>query len=336
MKRKEAVINAFCHKANGPVPYHIDLTSEMVDIMQKHTGNPKFPDNEGTYLNYGQYWGWPTELENKPGYFLDEYGVTWNRSGKDKDIGVIDSPVISEPDISLWKEPCLDETRLRKEWDELIASKDDRFTFPGIGFSMFERAWSLCGMENVLIYMSLEPEFLHDLLDRICEYNIKIIDMSLEYPFDGFYFGDDWGQQKGLIMGPEMWKKFFKPRMERMYSRVKEAGRFVIQHSCGDVSEIFSDLIEIGLDCYQTFQPEIYDIKKIKEEYGTKLSFWGGISTQRLLPFACPEEVYEETKRITGIMAKSGGYIAAPTHAIPGDVPPENIIAMLRAFKERG
>jgi len=117
--------------------------------------------------------------------------------------------------------------------------------------------------------------------------------------------------------------------MARMYERVKSKGKFVIQHSCGDIHEIFPDLIDIGLDVYQTFQPEIYHIDFIKKEYGKHLSFWGGISTQRLLPFGTIDEVKEKTAEIMRIMGKGGGYIAAPTHAVPGDVPPENVMAML-------
>ena len=88
----------------------------------------------------------------------------------------------------------------------------------------------------------------------------------------------------------------------------------------------------MGLDCYQTFQPEIYDIQQVKSTLGQRLSFWGGISTQRLLPFAEPDVVQKETARILNILGKNGGYIAAPTHAVPGDVPPENIMAMLEVF----
>ena len=334
MNRRENVIRSLSHQEPDFLPFNMDFTQMEFEKLVAFTEDSNFLDSTGIHLNYTQYWGWPTEIPSLPGFFKDEFGVTWNRSGKDKDIGVIDHPIINEPDISLWRKPVLDEKRLRKEWQDLIDTREDKFTFPAIGFSMFERAWSLCGMEDVLVYMRQEPEFLHQLLDSICDYNIEIIKMSHEYPFDGFYFGDDWGQQHGLIMGPELWREFIKPRIKRMYDEVKKAGRFVMQHSCGDIEEIFPDLIEIGLDCYQTFQPEIYDIEKVKKAYGNNLSFWGGISTQRLLPFATPEEVYNETKRIIGIMRVGGGYIAAPTHALTPDIPAENVMAMLKAFKE--
>ncbi|MDD3972960.1 MAG: uroporphyrinogen decarboxylase family protein, partial [Clostridia bacterium] len=146
------------------------------------------------------------------------------------------------------------------------------------------------------------------------------------------YFGDDWGQQKNMIMGPEYWRDYIKPRLKRMYKRVKDKGLYVIQHSCGDIEPVFDDLVEIGLDCYQTFQPEIYDIEKIKDIYTGKLAFWGGISTQQLLSRASADEVKKETARIMKILFKNGGYIASSTHAIEFDVPAENILAMYDVF----
>ena len=162
-----------------------------------------------------------------------------------------------------------------------------------------------------------------------------MIDIALEYDINCIHFGDDWGQQKGLIMGAPHWRKFIKPKMKRMYERVKRAGKFVSQHSCGDIHEIFADLIDIGLDVYQTFQPEIYDIEYVKKTFGDRLTFWGGISTQALLPFETPEVVKSETVRIINVMKKNGGFIVGPTHAMPYDIPVENVVAMVDVFQNQ-
>lgn len=335
MTRHQRVIDALNHKDTDMVPFHFDLTQQAFEKISRHLGSYAFIKKSGIHLHYFQYWGWPTETEKGSELFLDDFGVTWNRSGVDKDIGIIEKPVVYKPDLSLMPEPVLDEKKLRRQIEETIASKEDKFVFAGIGFSMFERFWSYCGMENALIYMITEPEFTHAILDEICEFNLRVIDIFNEYPLDGIYFGDDWGQQRGLIMGPKLWREFIKPRMAEMYARAKKNNKYIFQHSCGDILEIFPDLIEIGLDCYQTFQPEIYDIEAVKKEYGNDLAFWGGISTQKLLPYAAPEKVKEETKRIMDIMSEGGGYIAAPTHAIPFDVPVENILAMLEVFENQ-
>jgi len=190
-------------------------------------------------------------------------------------------------------------------------------------------------MENLLMYMLTAPDFVAGLFNKITEFNLKIVDIFLEYDFDCIYFGDDWGQQYGLIMGPELWRKFIKPCLAQMYGAVKATGRFVAQHSCGDIHEIFPDLVDIGLDVYQTFQPEVYDIQAIKDQYSGRLAFWGGISTQKLLPFESPEVVTSKSIEIMKILGKGGGYIAGPTHAIPGDVPAENIDALIRLLQNQ-
>ena len=336
MTRREYVIKALRHEETELLPYHIDCTNQSHENLTKYTGDSLYTEKMGCYLHSVHYGGWPTEITGKPGFFKDDYGVIWNRGGVDKDIGVIDHPIVVEADIESVPELFLDEDRLRRDIEAVLATAEDKFVYAGIGFSLFERYWSYCGMEDALAYMITDPEFTHALLDRICDYNLKIIDIFNEYPFDGVYFGDDWGQQKGLIMGPELWRTFIKPRIAKMYARAKKNGKFILQHSCGDIYQIFGDLIEIGLDCYQTFQPEIYDIVEVKKEFGDKLAFWGGISTQRLLPFATPEKVKEETRRIIEILKQGGGYIAGPTHALTFDIPSENIIAMLEVFKEYG
>ncbi|MBR6790555.1 MAG: uroporphyrinogen decarboxylase [Oscillospiraceae bacterium] len=335
MTRRELVIAALEHRESPIVPWSMDFTQQAADNLVRYTGDPDITKKlEGCILS-AYYDGWPVEIPGRREYFKDDFGVVWNRTGVDKEIGVVDSYLIEDLEDTDYELPAIDEVRLRAAFEKVQAEKGDRFTFASIGFSMYERAWSLMGMENTLTNMILCPDELEELLDRICEFNMKIVDIALEYDFDGIHFGDDWGQQHGLIMGPHHWRRFIKPRMARLYKRVKDAGKFVSQHSCGDCHEIFPDLIEIGLDCYQTFQPEIYDIAKMKELYGDKLTFWGGVSTQRCLPYATPEGVKEECQRIMGILRKNGGLIIAPTHSLAFDVPAENILAMAEVFQHQ-
>ena len=115
---------------------------------------------------------------------------------------MVDAPIIGDLEESDYTFPVCDEARLRKEYEALIANRGDRFTMAGFGFVMFERAWSLMGMENVLMSMMLFPDALEQFFDRICDYFCHLLDIALEYDVDGVYFGDDWGQQRGLIIAP--------------------------------------------------------------------------------------------------------------------------------------
>jgi len=136
-------------------------------------------------------------------------------------------------------------------------------------------------------------------------------------------------------MGPRLWRRFIKPRMAAMFQKAKEVGKYVMLHSCGNISELFPDLIGKGLDIFNTFQPEVMDVDLIKREYGKDLTFYGGISTQRVLPFASPEEVKAVVREMIRRVGKDGGYIVAPTHAMPRDIPPQNVAAFIEAVQNQ-
>jgi uroporphyrinogen decarboxylase len=334
MTKRERVIAALQHRETDFIPYSLSFTQGARDKMVQFYGSGSFAEGTGDHITMMDYSGGGRPLLQKEGYFSDDFGVVWNRT-VDKDIGVIEGFQISGPDMSSYSFPEVPEALIRKQCEECLANAGDRFSFASLGFSLFERAWTLTGMENLLIYMVTEPDFVTGLFDRITGFNMQVIDIFLDYGFDGIHFGDDWGQQQGLIMGPALWRKFVKPQLAKMYGAVKERNLFVSQHSCGDINDVLPDLIEVGLDVYQTFQPEIYDIQSVKALYGGRLSFWGGISTQRLLPFATPGELIEKASDIMRLAGKGGGFIAGPTHAIPGDVPAENIDALIRLFKDQ-
>ena len=138
----------------------------------------------------------------------------------------------------------------------------------------------------------------------------------------------DWGQQHGLQMGPKLWRKFIYPVLKRMYRPVRESGRYVFIHSCGDVDELFDDLIEIGLNCFNPFQPEVMDVPALLNKYRRRLAFHGGLSTQKTLPYGTVEQVRAETHRLLEL-GREGGYIFAPAHDVGGDVPLENMLAFI-------
>ena len=330
MTKRERVLAALQHRATVPVPWQIDLGSQVAQALVEYTGDEGILERFQGHLCGSYYWGWPTAVQGRPGYFRDGFGVLWNRNGADKDIGVVENHCIT--DIEDWEDeyrlPPPDTARLQQDVQAALAGADGRFVTASFGFCMFERAWTLAGMENVLAAMVSCPDALERLLDAICEHHLALLDAALEYGVDGVLFGDDWGQQKGLIMGPAHWRRFIRPRMRRLYARVHAAGKYVFQHSCGDCSEIFPDLVDIGLNCYQTFQPEIYDIAEMKRLYGDKVTFWGGVSTQRCLPQCTPQQVRDTVIRTIRTLCPGGGLVIAPTHSVPGDVPPENILAM--------
>lgn len=335
MTRRDRVLQSLRHRDTDIVPYHITFTHEARQRVAAFLGDPEFVQGIGNHVSMTHYAGSLTELPDRPEFFRDDFGVTWNRTGIDKEIGVLEGLVLPAPTLEHYRMPAAPRNALHRGYHDLVHDGSDTFKFGAMSFTMFERAWTLRGMENFLADMLLEPAFAEELLDAICGFDLELLDLALAYDIDGFYFGDDWGRQSGLIMGPRLWRKFIKPRMARLYGRVKSAGKFVAQHSCGDNLEIFPDLIEIGLDVYQTFQPEIYDIGEVKKRFGSDLAFWGGISTQRLLPFASEAEVRSTAIATMEVLGAGGGCIASPTHDITPDIPPRNVAALIDVFRNQ-
>ena len=338
MTKRERIETALQHRQPDVTPWNIECTSELTSAVEKRLGlgHGGFAEWVGNHCEKISYNIGGSEV--RPGHFRDEFGVVWNRTGIDKDIGVVEEYLIPEPDISVYQFPEPDLQAVRQKTEALLAEKHDRFIFGKIGMTYFERAWSLRGMQDLLMELYTDPDFVHQLFRYILEYNMKIISTALAVEvdgrgIDGFYFGDDYGQQQGMLMSPDTWRTFIKPGLKTMFSAVKNAGRKTALHSCGNVREILGDLIEIGLDIYQTVQPEIYDLPALKNDFGADLTFWGAVSTQRDLPFLQPDEIKRLVTETIDTLGSSGGYIAAPTHKIPGDVPVENVIAFAEAVR---
>ena len=334
MNNRERVITVLNHRQPDKVPYNIGFTQKAHAKIAQYTGDEDFDkrlNNCLTCLNTAPKDSWK---EVAPDIWADQFGVHWNRT-IDKDIGNVCNLCVTPENINDYPFPDPDDPSRYEDFDEAIRSKPDGFFSGDIGFSFYERAWTLAGMVEFMQYMLTDPGFCHKLLDRILEFNLRIIDNACVHPIDAMRFGDDWGMQTGLIMGPKLWHKFIGPRVRSMYQRVHSKGKYVFIHCCGKVDELFEDLIDSGLDVFNPFQPEVMDVFEMKRKFGDRLCFYGGISTQVTLPYGTVEETKDEVKRLIDEVGRDGGYIASPAHAIPGDVKPENYLAMIEVLESQ-
>ncbi|MBN1845666.1 MAG: hypothetical protein JW810_08290 [Sedimentisphaerales bacterium] len=335
MTIRERVLTALAHRQPDRAPYDIRFTQAARAKMADYYGDPDFADKLGNAFSwFGPYPDQEEFVEVAPDIFQDEFAVRWNRR-VDKDIGVPCEYLVTPENLAEFAWPDPHDPRRYEHIAKGIAAAGDSVVLVSLGFSLFERAWTLTGMENLLADMLVRPRFVHALLDRILEYNLAIIEHVCGLDIDVMRFGDDWGQQRGLIMGLPLWREFIRPRVRAMYRKAKEHGKFVMIHCCGKVDELFDDLVDCGVDIFNPFQPEVMDVYEVKRRYGDRLSFYGGISIQRTLPFGTPAQVRDEVRRLLDRVGAGGGYIASPSHDIPADAKAENVAAMIEVLRSQ-
>jgi len=241
------------------------------------------------------------------------------------------------PEYSSWETPdFIPETEEYGNLEEFARSVQnlreytDAYILIEIWTSDFEKAYYSRGIENFLADMAGDPEFAKELLDFITEKNLEKLRQIVAVPgIDGVLLGNDWGSQRDLLMSPESWRTLLKPGAKKEYDMIHKAGLDVWVHSCGDIRKILPDLVEMGVDVLNPIQPECMDIYDLKEKYGDRLTFWGGISTQQTLPNGTPEDVRTETIKVTEAMSRNGGYLIAAAQGMQADVPFENLCALV-------
>lgn len=218
---------------------------------------------------------------------------------------------------------------------DIIAAKrrnGDRCLMVGNG-NIYETAWYMRGFEQMFMDFILNPELAHALLDRVCDFYIEYFTRVLSVAsgeIDLVFTADDIAGQNGLLMSLDMWKEFIKPRHVRLNKRLHEFGVKVIYHSDGAVMEAVPGLIDMGIDILQALQFDAagMDPVALKNVYGDRLCFEGGVSVQSTLPFGTPEDVEKEVRFLIDTLGRNGGYILGPSHAIQAGTPPENIAAL--------
>lgn len=240
-----------------------------------------------------------------------------------------------ELDDFLWPSPDWFDYKALPEIIDRAQSKNHQAIILG-NANIFESSWYMRGLENMLMDLLVEPEIAAGIMGRVTDFYVEFMGRCLEAAhgkIDLIFTADDVGQQNGLIMSIPLWEKSIKPMHVRVNKVVHDAGAKVIYHTDGAVMDIIPGLIDMGIDVLEALQFDALEMDpvKMKELYGDRLCFHGGVSVQSTLPFGTPEQVEREVKERIDVLGRNGGYILAPSHAVQAGTPIENVLAFFRA-----
>ena len=279
-------------------------------------------------------------------YFIDEWGVKWKRSAYYFEM--VEHPLEGKSfeDIKKYKFPDpTDELRVENLYEELVQYYAENPNYvvslcQSYG-GLLETALWLRGFQDFFIDIGTNSKECNYLLDALKEYfiewNRKYLS-AVKGNVDVVAIGDDYGMQESMLLSPEIWRKQIKSRYKELISDIKSKYKNInwLHHSCGAIFPIIEDLIEIGVDILNSIQPKAKGMEpiKLKEEFGKRITFSGGIDIQELLPFGTPEGIRKEVLRILDILSVDGGFIIGPSHNIQARTPAENIIAFYDAVNE--
>ena len=223
---------------------------------------------------------------------------------------------------------------LSRQIDE--ACRSDDFAIIMGNANLFECSWYMVGFEDMLALLLTDPELVNRLLEKVTSFFAEYFERALiaaNGRIDIAFTADDIGQQSGLLMSLPLWEEVIKPHHKKLNQMLHKFGVKVMYHTDGAVMDAIPGLMDMGIDILEALQFDAAGMDPVlmKNNWGENLCFHGGVSVQSTLPFGTPEEVHKEVKERIDILGRDGGYILAPSHAIQGGTPPENILAFFES-----
>ena len=321
------------------------FAGETTDRCGLWLGNP----HEDSLRSYGDYFKVSSEEElrvllgddirwirpDRIGrYYHDPSGLTTFDRGFTGHTFGSDGPLaqwekVKEVEAFPWPEPEY------LKFDKSLQKLDDvgeHYRMGGFWTDFFHQVSDLFGMEEYLVKMYTNPDVVHAVTDRVCEFYYAANEQFFKLAgdrMDAFFFGNDFGTQRDLIMGPDQFDEFIMPWYRKFIDQGHRHGKQVILHSCGSIYRVMDRLIGAGVDCIHPIQTKAgnMDADTLAREFKGRVAFMGGVDTQDLLVNGSPEDVMSEVKCLVEILGSR--FIVSPSHEkILPDIPPENIKAM--------
>lgn len=348
MNERENLLKAIRRENPDHIPYSITLCDSLINTFKEKTGSNDYmeyfnlpyryvgPGESKKSIDYMKYY------KNLPkGTFLDGWGVA-RVPGSVAHFTKMIHPMMeftTPEEVREYPFPdLLDDYR----WQgfEKKVQKIQEMGLAAVYFAIhiFEYAWYLRGLENLLMDMMTDEDMASACLDKMTDIQCKLAQRLARGGVDIIIYGDDVGAQHSMMINPELWRNWLKPTMKKAINAAKsiKPDLIAVYHSDGVIYEIIPDLIEIGVDVLNPVQPECMNPILINKLYGDKLSFWGTIGTQTTMPFGNPGDVEAAVKLMAEEVGKGGGLVIAPTHLLEPEVPWENIEVFIEAVQKYG
>ncbi|MCW5979448.1 MAG: hypothetical protein KIT09_15330 [Bryobacteraceae bacterium] len=353
MTHKERLLTTINHEEPDRVPICAWYTPEAERKMLRHLGVDS--ERTETYKDAGgplpilmehdfliSWMGPCTSYYLRPDKeYTDEWGIGWKWF--DHPTGayteMVRHPLATIKDPAEFEMPDFSREDRYHGLRRLLAEYGDEYgIMGGLACTLFELAWYLRGLEQVLMDVVTEKDFAHAYFDKLLSWIEAAGRKVVACGVDIIWIGDDVGMQNRMLVSPEIFREFLKPRYARLFSEWKRMNPNVkiAFHSDGYLYPVIADLVEIGLDILNPVQPKSMDPARVKRDFGDRLTLWGTIDIQEVLPFGTAEDVAEEVKLRVRTAGAGGGLILAPAHNIQPEVPIENILAFYRTAKEFG
>jgi len=355
VKHRERVQMALHHETPDRCPMQISFTPEFAarlrsDLQLKGKGvhNPHGGGNtyeleralgEDMLLTSV---GWANSYyQEESETYQDEWGIGWRSVPYETPFGfghyteMSKHPLDDDKAIDSYIAPDPNRPELYKEAEQVLRQYKDEYWIVGVTVTtIFEAAWGLRGYERLLTDFSENPELADRILEIPYQYHLTAAKKLVEMGVDMIWIGDDVGAQNAMLMSPNMWRRFLKPRQANFIAELKRINPDVkvAYHTDGNVYKIIPELIEIGLDILNPIQPASMDPAKLKEDFGDRLCFWGSMDEQYTLPMGSPAQVEAEVIKRIETLGKNGGLILGPTHHVQLDTPMENFWAMVNTI----
>ena len=332
MKPRDLVYETLAFNAPKRVPRDLWLLPWATNnYPQEHKRiQQRYPsDFTGPPIHYEN----PIQTTGNP-YILGTYIDEWGSIFENIQAGVhgeVRSPYVKSWDDWQKVQPPTEMLTFDIEAVNTFCRESDLFVFGGCCPRPFERMQFLRGSQNLYFDLADPPREFFELLDVVHQYYLKEMEVWASTDVDALNFMDDWGSQKSLLINPKQWRKIFKPLYKDYIDLAHQAGKKIFMHSDGYIFDIYADVIELGLDAINS-QLFIMDIEEIGKRYGGKITFWGEIDRQHLLPNGTTEQITQAVQRVKDSLYYDGGVIAQCEFGPGGR--PENVEMVFQAWDE--